>query len=150
MNNFGDILYWYERISIKIIIILYTLHFGKRSIFNLKYLRKCYISLKYLFKYPWVVLWIYHIIIYIKAYIDYHYINIMRFALILQVKTIMILNISELIQLNNCFQWSIMLQCLLNGIYTIIVGIRYILPNLETSMLTKLCFKLIFINWFNC
>ena len=83
---------------------------------------------------------------YIKAYIEYHYINIVRFALILQVETIMILNISKLIQLNNCFQWSIMLQCLLNGIYTIIVGIKYILPNLETSMLTKLCFKLIFIN----
>ena len=62
----------------------------------------------------------------------------------------MILNISKLIQLNNFFQCFIMLQCLLNGIYTIIVGIKYILPNIETSMLTKLCFKLIFINCFYC
>ena len=80
-----------------------------------------------------------------KAYIDYHYIIIVHFALILQVKPMMILNISKLIQLNNCFQWSIMLQCLLNGIYTIIVGIKYILPNLQAAMLTKLSFKFILI-----
>ena len=55
-----------------------------------------------------------------------------------------ILNISKLIQLNNCFQWSIMLQCLLNGIYTIIVGIKYILPSLETFMLNKTLFQIHF------